>query len=67
MTLEEKLRKSNPWAGERCGRQNCFQCQTDEGGDCWRGGSLILSSVMSVEQNILERVDETASQGEENT
>ena len=30
-------------------------------------GSLILSSVMSVEQNILERVDETASQGEENT
>ena len=38
VTLEEKLRKSNPWAGERCGRQNCFPCQTDEGGDCWREG-----------------------------
>ena len=30
-------------------------------------GSLILSSVRSVEQNILERVDEMVSQGEENT
>ena len=29
--------------------------------------SLILSSVKSGEQNILERVVETASQGEENT
>ena len=25
-------------AGERCRRRNCFQCQTDEGGDCWREG-----------------------------
>ena len=38
VTLEEKLRRSNPWAGERCGRPNCFPCQTDEGGDCWREG-----------------------------
>ena len=36
VSLEQKLRKSNPWGGERCGRQNCFQCRTDEGGDCWR-------------------------------
>ena len=36
VSLEQKLRKSNPWGGERCGRQNCFQCKTDEGGDCWR-------------------------------
>ena len=36
ISLEQKLRKSNPWGGERCGRQNCFQCKTDEGGDCWR-------------------------------
>ena len=36
VTLEQKLRRSNPWSGERCGRQNCFQCKTDEGGDCWR-------------------------------
>ena len=33
VTLKEKLRKSNPWAGERCGRDNCFPCQTDEGGE----------------------------------
>ena len=38
VTLEEKLRRSNPWARERCGRPNCFPCQTDEGGDCWREG-----------------------------
>ena len=38
VTLEEKLRRSNPWAGERCGRPTCFPCQTDEGGDCWREG-----------------------------
>ena len=38
VALEEKLRKSNPSAGERCGRQNCFPCQTDEGGDCSREG-----------------------------
>ena len=36
VTLEQKLRRSNPWSGERCGRPNCFQCKTDEGGDCWR-------------------------------
>ena len=36
VSLEQKLRKSNPWGGERCGRPNCFQCRTDEGGDCWR-------------------------------
>ena len=36
VTLENKLRKSNPWSGERCGRPSCFQCKTDDGGDCWR-------------------------------
>ena len=36
VTLEQKLRRSNPWSGERCGQQNCFQCKTDDGGDCWR-------------------------------
>ena len=38
VSLEQKLRRSNPWSGERCGRQNCFPCKTDEGGDCWREG-----------------------------
>ena len=41
MTLEEKQRKSNPWAVERRGRDNCFRCQTDEDGDCWRDYSLV--------------------------
>ena len=36
ITLEQKLRRSNLWTGERCGRPDCFQCKTDEGGDCWR-------------------------------
>ena len=36
VTLEEKLKRSNPWAGERCGREECFQCKAEGGGDCWR-------------------------------
>ena len=35
-TLEQKLRRSNPWAGERCGRPNCFPCRAEGGGDCWK-------------------------------
>ena len=27
ISLEQKLRRSNPWSGERCGRQNCFPCK----------------------------------------
>ena len=38
ITLEQKLRRSNPWSGEKCGRRDCFPCRTDEGGDCWREG-----------------------------
>ena len=38
VSLEQKLRRSNPWSGERCGRPNCFPCQTDDSGDCWREG-----------------------------
>ena len=36
VTLEERLKRSNPWAGENCGRADCFQCKADGGGDCWR-------------------------------
>ena len=36
VSLEQKLRRSNPWSGEKCGRPTCFPCRTDEGGDCWR-------------------------------
>ena len=36
--MEQKLRRSNPWSGEKCGRRDCFPCRTDGGGDCWRKG-----------------------------
>ena len=37
ITLEQKLRRSNPWAGEEsCGRPKCFPCKSDGGGNCWR-------------------------------
>ena len=36
VTLEQKLRRSNPWAGGNCGREKCFPCRSDGGGDCWK-------------------------------
>ena len=38
LSLEEMLRKSNPWKGEKCGRPLCFPCRGSRGGDCWREG-----------------------------
>ena len=35
VSLERKLRRSNPWAGGKCGRPRCFQCRGVKGGDCW--------------------------------
>ena len=35
VTLEQKLRRSNPWAGGKCGRAQCFPCRGEEGGNCW--------------------------------
>ena len=28
------LRKSNPWSGGSCGRDKCFPCRREKGGDC---------------------------------
>ena len=36
VTLEEKLKRSNPWSGGRCGRARCFPCKGEGGGDCWK-------------------------------
>ena len=36
ITLEQKLRRSNPWAGENCGRPRCFPCKIGRGGNCFR-------------------------------
>ena len=38
VTLDRKLRRSNPWKGGKCGRANCFPCRGETGGDCWREG-----------------------------
>ena len=36
VTLEQQLRRSNPWAGGKCGPDNCIPCRGEGGGDCWR-------------------------------
>ena len=36
VTLEQKLRRSNPWAGQKCGRPRCFPCRGEKGGNCWQ-------------------------------
>ena len=38
VSLEKKLRRSNPWSGVNCGRLWCFPCRAEGGGDCWREG-----------------------------
>ena len=35
ITLELKLRTSNPWAKENCGRIKCFPCKSEGGGNCY--------------------------------
>ena len=39
VSLDQKLRRSNPWAGEKCGRPRCFPCMGNKGGNCWREGT----------------------------
>ena len=36
ITLEQLLRRSNPWAGEGCERPKCFPCSSGGGGNWWR-------------------------------
>ena len=38
ITLENKLRRSNPWKGGKCGRSRCFPCRGKRGGDYVREG-----------------------------
>ena len=37
-TLEQRLRRSDPWSGGNCGRVRCFPCRREGGGDCWAEG-----------------------------
>ena len=59
ITLEQKLRRSNPWSGERCGRQECFPCRTDEGGDCRREGVTYSLICEECGDNVCEYFGET--------
>ena len=34
--MEQKLRRSNPWSKENCGRIRCFPCKSEGGGNCYR-------------------------------
>ena len=36
ISLKSQLQKSDPWAGGKCGRQECFPCKGEKGGDCER-------------------------------
>ena len=36
MTFRHQLQRSDPWAGEPCGREGCFPCAAEGGGDCGR-------------------------------
>ena len=36
VSLKSQLQPSDPWAGEQCGRQECFPCREEKGGDCTR-------------------------------
>ena len=31
--------KPNPWGGNKCGRNSCFPCKGERGGNCWKPGS----------------------------
>ena len=63
VTLEEKLRRSNPWAGERCGRPTCFPCQTDDGGNCWREGVTYSLVCEECGQGVAEYFGESGRNG----
>ena len=41
VTLEQHLRRSNPWAGGKWGRPRCFPCMGERGGNCWGEGDLL--------------------------
>ena len=46
VTLEQKFRRSNPWARGKCGRPRCFPCTGDKEGNCWREG--VTSSLLTL-------------------
>ena len=38
VTLDQKLRRSDPLSGGKCGRPRCFPCMGEKGVNCWREG-----------------------------
>ena len=37
-SVDQKLRRSDPWSGGKCRRPRCFPCMGEKGGNCWREG-----------------------------
>ena len=38
ITLEQRMRRSNPWCGANSRRPGSFPCKVERGGDCWSEG-----------------------------
>ena len=52
VTLENLLRRSNPWSEESCGRQNCFPCRGGGGGSIPLRAEVLESESESTEPYI---------------
>ena len=63
VTLEQQLRKSNPWAGARCGRQQCFPCMSNKGGNCSRDGVTYSLVCEECGENVVEYTGDTGRNG----
>ena len=81
VSLDQKLRRSNPWAGGKCGRRRCFPCMGDKGGKCWREGVTYSLWCKECDENVacykgktvrnsytcgLEHLDSLAAKSEKN-
>ena len=63
MTLERKLRRSNPWSGGKCGRPRCFPCRGERGGDCWREGVTYSLWCQECGERVVTYLGETGRNG----
>ena len=63
ITLEQKLRRSNPWSGEQCGRPRCFPCKSDDGGNCWRESVTYSLSCGECREEVAAYFGETGRNG----
>ena len=54
--IKRILSKSNPWAGESCGRTECLVCRYEEGGgDCMRRNATYKTECLSCKEKAVEK------------